>query len=378
MAYRANITRYLIILALVTITCAVCGYSFYYGDTFFDALYKALQLFNLGGTSPESGQCTIINITRFVAPCITIFGGVQLIYSFSRNGWRNLCLSQFRNHVVVCGYGFTGKSIVRSIKEHKRKVIVIDPIIDEPIISHNELHINKDATDIAVLTEARIKYASEIIIATGDDYINALIYRQALKLNPDKSLSKRVRIEQLKNQNHLKISSDDNFYCFNFSELIINSLPHVETSNIVILGLGSVGNRLVKKYRDKKIIVLEQSDTAIKISKDECDDNKSDIYHIRTDVKGWVQSDLIENLSKYGIDFNTDPIEVFICLGGDWLGFSIAWKWARWKSNKMRINLIGTNIQKELFENIEGKEGINEIKVYNIVDDSLKCNGSIQ
>lgn len=48
----------------------------------------------------------------------------------------------------------------------------------------------------------------------------------------------------------------------------------------------------------------------------------------------------------------------------------------------MKINLIGTNIQKELFENIDGKEDIkediNEIKVYNIVDDSLKCNGLIQ
>lgn len=38
----------------------------------------------------------------------------------------------------------------------------------------------------------------------------------------------------------------------------------------------------------------------------------------------------------------------------------------------MKLNLIGTDIEKELFENISTQKFVNEIAIYNIVDDPLK------
>ena len=54
------------------------------------------------------------------------------------------------------------------------------------------------------------------------------------------------------------------------------------------------------------------------------------------------------------------------------MGFSIAWRWMKWTKVKMRLNLIGSDIKKELFENLNAEKGINEITIYNIVDDTLK------
>lgn len=77
-------------------------------------------------------------------------------------------------------------------------------------------------------------------------------------------------------------------------------------------------------------------------------------------------------LSKSVFKHTDDHVEVFICLGGDWMGFSIAWRWMKWTKVKMRLNLIGSDIKKELFENLNAEKGINEITIYNIVDDTLK------
>ncbi len=372
MAYRANITRYLIVLVLVTVTCAVWGYCCFYGDRFLDALYKALQLFNLGGNTSESETHVIINIARFIAPCVTILGGVQLVYSFSRNGWRQLCLSRYYDHIIVCGYGFTGKRIVDSITSHNKKVIVIDPNIEEPVVSFNELHISKDATDMETLTEARIKRASEIIIATGDDYINAKIYRQALKLKPDRGFKKAIRIEKLEGSEFLKSSTDEEFEGFNFSSLITGSFPLLGNRNIIILGLGSIGKRLVDKYhQNNRILVFEQSSNAVNMARDKHSDGP-DLHYEVTDVNGLTQENLENTISKSGFKHTADSIEVFICLGGDWMGFSIAWRWMKWTNIKMRLNLIGTDIEKELFESINTQKDVNEIAIYNIVDDTLK------
>lgn len=54
------------------------------------------------------------------------------------------------------------------------------------------------------------------------------------------------------------------------------------------------------------------------------------------------------------------------------MGFSIAWRWIKWTNVKMSLILIGTDIERELFENINAQNDTNEIAIYNIIDDTLK------
>ena len=373
-----NLIKYMIVLAFVTIASAMFGYIDFYNYSFFDSLYKSFQLFALGGSEfPEQSMC--INFARFLAPIVTVCIGAQLIHSVARNGWRKICLGLMRNHIIVCGCGFTGKKIVDNAILHK-KVVVIDPKLKE-YNSLNKVLISEDATDIKTLIEAQVKRASQIIIATGDDYINLLIYKHVSNLNLP-NLEIKVRIEKIENQDSLNdlidSKSKSTHAAFNFSELAVDSLKPIDTSNIIILGSGSIGNRLVKKYcGTKKILVLEQSDTVIEISKDKLDDKKNEVDFKKVDVKHLIEADLIHILldfkfiEKSKLADESKLIEVYICLGGDWLGFHIARKWAKWTKVKMNINLIGSSIPKDLFNTLSNTNEYNKIDVYNIVDDTL-------
>lgn len=375
MFFRKKLIVWIIIFAVITVICAMYGYLCVHDDegySFFDALYKTMQLFTLGSSSPET--CLSINIARFLAPIVVICGGIQLIYSLSHEGWKWLCMRFFNNHVVVCGYGFTGKHIVKRIIAQKKKVIVIDPAINNPIISLNEIHIKKDASLLSTLLEARIKNASEIIISTGSDYINILVCMQLIKLKLGNNIKKSVRIEQLDNKNIIKfLSNEENgFKVFNFSELVMHSLPFINNGNIIILGLGSIGKRLIEKYRESnRIIAIEQSNITLKRIKDIYPEGPR-LHYNCSDIKGLVHRDLTKYLSECGFDLKTEFFEVFICLGADWLLFSTACKWIDWSDINMKITLMGMNIEKELIDKIETKKEDNNIVVYNIVDDTLK------
>lgn len=115
-----NLIKYMIVLAFVTIAVAMFGYIGFYNYTFFDSLYKSFQLFALGSSEfPEQSMC--INFARFLAPIVTVCIGAQLIHSVARNGWRKICLGLMRNHIIVCGCGFTGKKIVDNAILQKKK-----------------------------------------------------------------------------------------------------------------------------------------------------------------------------------------------------------------------------------------------------------------
>ena len=78
-------------------------------------------------------------------------------------------------------------------------------------------------------------------------------------------------------------------------------------------------------------------------------------------MKGLVENDMINILEKYGLRGYYKAI-LFICLGGDWLGFSTAWRWLSWTKIVLKINLVGIKINKELLTD----RGENHIYVENI------------
>ncbi|MEG2095188.1 MAG: NAD-binding protein [Alistipes sp.] len=355
---NANIVKFIVILLLATIVFAIYGYISYYGYAIDDAIYKTLQLFTIGAENvPE--KSLVINIARFLAPIVIIGGGLQLIYFVSQDGWKYLCLCIFKKHTIICGYGDTGKMIMSQLEQMGRKhIIVIDPLIEEPKVSFSKIFLNKNAANENVLQkEARIDKASEIIIVTGSDYINTLIYNISEKHNVHRSI---VRIEQLNHPDNLNLTRDSNTLFFNLSEIIVEQFTQYDKQLIVVLGIGNIGKRVVERYKNNNdILVIEQSGVAIHMTKDIF--NSSNIKYERADVKGLVESDIIRTLEKYDY-YNYQRINLFVCLGGDWLGFRTAWDWLSWTKVKLNINLVGIDINKELLKD----KGQNSISVYNV------------
>lgn len=355
---NANFIKLLVILLLATVIFALYGYITYYGYAFDDALYKAMQLFTIGAESVPEKSFTV-NIARFLAPIVILGGGMQLIYFISQNGWKSQCLWMYKKHTIVCGYGNTGRTIASQLEQMGRKhIIIIDPLIGESKISSSKILINKDASDeYVLLKEAKINKASEIIITTGTDYINALIYNIAQKYSLHSSI---IRIEQLDNPDNLNLTKDSNTIFFNSSEIVVGEFPQYDNQLIVVLGIGNVGKRIVERYKNNnEILVIEQSGIAIHMAKDIL--NSSNIKYERADVKGLVESDIIRILQKYNYN-DYKMINIFICLGGDWLGFKTAWDWLSWTQIVLNLNLVGIGINKGLLRNA----GQNSITVYNM------------
>ena len=98
--------------------------------------------------------------------------------------------TSLEQHVVVCGFGHTGRSAVKELLAkgmNPKKILVVDPL-DEQVRAAVELGvvaIRGDATQEHLLKEAAfIKAAKSIIVSTGRDDTNALILLTVGHLTP--------------------------------------------------------------------------------------------------------------------------------------------------------------------------------------------------
>lgn len=355
---KRDIVRIIFVLFVVTVIFAAYGYTSYYDYAFDDAIYKTLQLFTIGAESvPEKSFA--VNIARFLAPIVIVCGGVQLAYYISQNGWKQLCLWTFKKHTIICGYGTTGKTLSNRI--NGKKFIVIDPLIDDPKISFTRIFLNSDATNKNVLLkEAKIDKASEIIITTGSDYVNMMIYDIAKGFDNIGSLT--VRLEQLDIPDKKIIEKNDRIKFFNLSEIVVKKLKQYNNQIIVIAGIGNIGKRIINRYKETNIILaIEQSISTINMVKDVY--NTPNIKYERVNVNEMIEDDFISILEKHHLQ-EYKKIVLFICLGGDWLCFRTAWKWMSWTKMALDINLVGTNINKNLLKD----NANNSISIYNLID----------
>jgi len=92
------------------------------------------------------------------------------------------------DHLIVCGYGRTGRRVARLATEQYRfEVVVIDrdERAYEAAVGHGLPAIHGDATREETLREANIDRARALIVATGDDRTNVFVTLLAKNLNPD-------------------------------------------------------------------------------------------------------------------------------------------------------------------------------------------------
>ncbi|MGC8699435.1 MAG: potassium channel family protein [Candidatus Micrarchaeia archaeon] len=104
---------------------------------------------------------------------------------------------EFKDHVIVCGYGIVGERIVDILLEHKINVVVIE-------IDHKKFELLKergipaiegDATTSKALKEAGIANAKAIAIAMDDDAKNLFTVITAKSLNENVLIATRANEE---------------------------------------------------------------------------------------------------------------------------------------------------------------------------------------
>jgi len=95
-------------------------------------------------------------------------------------------LHALRDHVIVCGYGRTGKKVVGELKQHGTPYVVVEmnPNPLEDVRRDQELYVHGDAANDDVLHLAGIDRARALVSAVDSDERNVYIVLTARSLSP--------------------------------------------------------------------------------------------------------------------------------------------------------------------------------------------------
>ncbi len=111
-----------------------------------------------------------------------------------------LAKSQYKDHVIVCGYGMVGERIVEILLQAGIKIVVIE--IDKAkgdMLKGRELDfLIGDATSSMTLKAAGIEKAQAIAVVMDDDAKNLFAVITAKSLNPDILIATRANNEFIK------------------------------------------------------------------------------------------------------------------------------------------------------------------------------------
>lgn len=183
---------------VLVVAYGTTGYIVIGRESFLDALFTTVTTITtvgFGPAHPFDGPGKVFTIT------VVILGVAGFLYTFgvivellSGDRWQSYRrahkmdarLDALRAHVIVCGYGRTGKKVVGELKQHHVPYVVIemnpDPL--EDVRRDGELHVVGDAANDDVLHRAGIDSARALVSAVDSDERNVYIVLTARSLSP--------------------------------------------------------------------------------------------------------------------------------------------------------------------------------------------------
>jgi voltage-gated potassium channel len=188
----------------------VSGYRLLEGMNFVDALYMTITTITTVGfgevqpLSPLGRLFTIGLIIAGVSIAAYALGSVaQFVVSgdwqiYLQERRRRNMLEQLKEHIIVCGYGRVGKSVVHQLCAEKLQFVVIESEAERVAhlrdLGHLALHGN--AANEELLRTAGIDRARGLVACAGTDAENVYIVLTARGLRPDLSIVARANYEE--------------------------------------------------------------------------------------------------------------------------------------------------------------------------------------
>lgn len=190
---------YASLVICVIIAIGTTGYIVIEGYSFLQALYMTvitLSTVGYGEPKPLDSKGQIFTIILILADLGVVGYTITLITSifiqtdfakYYRIKNMNKKIKDLRGHVIVCGYGRTGREACATLlRNHISFVVVEDDIntITELNTDEGQLYVNMDATTNEALDAAGIKYARALITTLPGDADNVFVTLTASELHP--------------------------------------------------------------------------------------------------------------------------------------------------------------------------------------------------
>jgi voltage-gated potassium channel len=189
--------RPLAVLGLVLVYGTV-GYTVLEGWTVLEALFMTVISITTVGyeeVHPLDARGEAFTIS------LIVFGVIGFLYTFGvivevlgSGRWQEFRrfrrmqdqLSRLRDHVIVCGYGRTGKQVVTELVEggHAYVVVEMTPQPFAEVQRDRHPYVHGDAASDDVLHQAGIEHARALVSAVDSDERNVYIVLTARAINP--------------------------------------------------------------------------------------------------------------------------------------------------------------------------------------------------
>ncbi len=182
---------------LVIVIYGTVGYAVIEHNSVIDALFMTVTTITTVGLEahPLDAAGEIFTITLIVLGVATFLYLFELIVEvLSGNRWQayrryrrmEAQIAALRDHIIVCGYGRTGKRVTVELRHRRVPYVVIEmnPTPLEDVVREHEPHIVGDAANDDVLHLAGVDRARALVSAVDSDERNVYIVLTARSLNP--------------------------------------------------------------------------------------------------------------------------------------------------------------------------------------------------
>ena len=169
----------------VLLTITTVG-SFYIPKTLIGKLITMFILF--------FGIGAVLYIATFLTRILVEGESKRLIQDIKRGIIR---MKKLKGHIIVCGYGRTGKHICDTLNEKNLSHVVVEKSTEKcrVLLDRGENVIQGDAVDPLILKEAGIENARCLVATLGDDADNIYLIMTSKEINPKLLLAARAQEE---------------------------------------------------------------------------------------------------------------------------------------------------------------------------------------
>jgi len=180
-----------VLLGLVSILLGYIGFTKWAAEsgdksTRWDLFYLSLQLFVLQSGSVAGAKCWELEVSRFLAPALTIYTAAAAVAAIFYEELHAIRLRRAEDHTVICGLGYKGMLLARELLSCGETVVIVDRAQDNPFVEQargeGALVLIADATDRKALRAAGVDKAKCLVAACSDDGVNAEIAARAREL----------------------------------------------------------------------------------------------------------------------------------------------------------------------------------------------------
>ena len=195
-----------VFLVFALLTIGIVGFKFISGYSFVNALYMTvitITTVGFGEVVPLDDHSKIFTIFLILTSIIVLGYALSIIteYIMSKSNVEELkqkkMIDNFKNHIIICGYGRNGKQAAIKLQMYKKPFVVIEKNRDmeERLQIDNIPYVIGNANDDLILEKAGVDRASSFIAALPNDADNLFVVLSARQINKSINIISRASHE---------------------------------------------------------------------------------------------------------------------------------------------------------------------------------------